>query len=132
MKCLFVRPPFAGYIVDGVKFIEYRTRRTLLRGKIGIIESGSGTVIGDAILWSCDLSGKHEGFYSWYLTNARRYARPIPFKHKKGAMVWINLDIDPEQQAIAPHLNIKELIESFNAYEKDLDAFFAERRKVKP
>ncbi len=54
MHCLFVKASFAGWIVDGVKLIEYRTRETLIRGRIGIIESGTGTVIGDAELIDCN------------------------------------------------------------------------------
>ena len=53
MKCLFVRAPFAGWIVDGVKTVEYRTRPTNIRGKIGIVQSKSGTVIGVAEITGC-------------------------------------------------------------------------------
>ena len=41
MKCLIVRPPFAEYIVNSIKTIEYRSRKTNIRGRIGIIESGT-------------------------------------------------------------------------------------------
>ena len=129
MKCLFVKAPFAGYIVDGVKFVEYRTRYTHIRERIGIIESGTGTVIGDVGLYTCWQDRKHN-MWRWILSNARRYAAPFPFEHKKGAVVWINLDIDPLKQAIAPALTIKEIEDAFNAYEKDLSKFFSERRKA--
>ena len=130
MKCLFVKPPFAGYIVDGVKSIEYRTQYTHVRERIGIIESGSGTVIGDAELYACWESLKYDGIWQWVLSNARRYHAPVPFEHKKGAMVWINLDIDPMKQSIAPELSVMDKMNLFRKYEKELDLFFAERRKA--
>jgi hypothetical protein len=130
MKCLFVKPPFAGYIVDKVKTSEYRTQHTYIRGRIGIIESGTGTVIGDAELAGCYKNLQHDGIWDWVLKNARRYATPVPFKHKKGAMVWINLDIDPAKQAIAPELSVTQLQDEFQVYGKELEKFFAERRKV--
>ena len=129
MKCLFVKAPFAGYIVDEVKSIEYRTRWTHVRGRIGIIESGTGTVIGDAKLIGCWKDMKHDGTFDWVLKDARRYMKPVPFKHKKGAVVWINLDIDPAMQAIAPSLSVMQLQETFQVYGKELEKFFAERRK---
>ena len=128
MKCLFVRPPFSGYIVDGVKFIEYRTRDTYLRGRIGIIESGTGTVIGDVELFTSRYSNKSR-FYGWILRNPRRYATPVPFEQKQGAMVWIDLDIDWEKQKLAPALSQEEWDKAKCAYEKDLEKFFSERRK---
>jgi hypothetical protein len=129
MKCLFVKPPFAEYIVDGVKSIEYRTQWTHVRGRIGIIESGTGTVIGDAKLIGCWKDIKHDGIFDWLLKDARRYMKPVPFKHKKGAMVWINLDIDPTKQAIAPELSVTQLQDEFQVYGKELDKFFSKRRK---
>lgn len=37
MKCLIIRSPFAEWIVQGIKSIEYRTRKTNIRGKIGVV-----------------------------------------------------------------------------------------------
>lgn len=128
MKCLFVRPPFSGYIVDGIKLIEYRTRKTYLRGRIGIIESGTGTVIGDVEIVDCRFDSKFQ-IYEWYLDDPRRYATPVPFEHKQGAMVWIDLDIDWENQKSAPDISDKEWNDAVSAYEKHLEKFFAERRK---
>lgn len=128
MKCLFVKPPFAGYIVDGVKLIEYRTRETYIRGRIGIIESGTGTVIGDVTLTSCRFDSVHQ-LYEWVLDDPRRFAKPVPFEHKRGAMVWIDLDIDVDDQEAAPDISDKQWNDTSCAYQKALDAFFAERRK---
>ena len=129
MKCLFVKPPFAGYIVDGIKLIEYRTRKTYIRGRVGIIESGTGTVIGDVEIVDCRFNSTFQ-FYEWYLDNPRRFATPVPFEHKQGAMVWIDLDIDWENQKSAPDISDKEWNDAVSAYEKVLEKFFSERRKA--
>ena len=107
MKCLFVKPPFAGYIVDGIKLIEYRTRKIYIRGRIGIIESGTGTIIGDVEIVDCRFDSTFQ-LYEWYLDNPRRFATPVPFEHKQGAMVWIDLDIDLKDQKTAPGLSDDE------------------------
>lgn len=129
MKCLFVRAPFAGYIVDRVKVIEYRTKEIFFRGRIGIIECRTGTVIGDVELVDCRFDCQFQ-IYEWYLDNPHRYATPIPFEHKRGAMVWIDLDIDPDKQKYAPELSYEEWKVFSSAYDKNLRRFFSERRKV--
>jgi hypothetical protein len=125
MHCLFVKAPFAGWIVDGVKLIEYRTRETYLRGRIGIIESGTGTVIGDAELIDCNWNPQ-QGFYLWLLRNPRRYTTPVPFEHKQGCVTWALLDIDPEQQEIAPRLDSKAFKCESHAYLETLDSWLLE------
>ena len=94
MKCLFVKAPFAGWIVDGVKLVEFRTRNTSIRGRIGIIESGTKTVIGDVEITGCK-HDKETGLYFWFLKNGRRYAEPVPYQHKRGSIIWTNVEIDP-------------------------------------
>ena len=126
MHCLFVKAPFSGWIVDGVKIIEYRTRETHIRGRIGIIESGTGTVIGDAMLNDC-VFDPELGLYTWALRNARRYTIPVPFEHKRGYVTWAILDIDPDQQQIAPALPIKEYISEALKYAEAIEAWKAER-----
>lgn len=101
MKCLLVKPPFAMWIVQGVKTVEYRKRQTQIRGRIGILECaplkpiGRGTreIIGDVELWNCADYYKN-GLVGWDFRNARRYKHPviIPFPH--GAQTWINVDYE--------------------------------------
>ena len=122
MKCLFVRPPFAGWIVDNVKGIEYRTRPTNLRGRIGIIQSRTGTVIGDVEITGCKYNEELD-FYEWELMLPRRYAKPVPFKAKHGAVVWLDVDFDPDAQEIAPSLSGDALKREAAAYENALDKF---------
>ena len=123
MKCMFVRDPFAKLIVYGVKSIEYRTRPTNIRGRIGIIESGTGTIIGDAVVWNCK---KLEGFqlYEWCLCCQRRYRNPHHFQQKRGAVVWINVDYDPERKEFMPDLSKSEWLDMEYFYRKELDKFF--------
>jgi hypothetical protein len=47
---LVIQQPWVGMIADGKKIWEMRTRRTRLRGWIGLIEKGAGQVIGVAYL----------------------------------------------------------------------------------
>ena len=96
-RCLCVRAPYAGQIVTGGKGEEYRTRQTNIRGVIGIIESGTGTIIGEAELYDCTERGDLD--YVWHLRNARRYANPVPYVHPFGAVVWVRVPM-PEQNLI--------------------------------
>lgn len=121
MKCLFVRAPFAGWIVDGVKKIEYRTRETNIRGRIGIIQSKSGTVIGTAEIIGCEWNEELEHF-EWKLDNAVRFADPVAYQHKNGAVVWIDADV-PEQRKAAPKLSASELRKQKKEYEEAIYDF---------
>ena len=121
MKCLFVRAPFAGWIVDGVKNIEYRTRPTNIRGRIGIVQSRSGTVIGSAEITGCEWNEELE-HYEWKLANAARFAAPLPFEQKNGAVVWIDLDV-PENRPTAPKLTAAELRKQKREYEDAIHDF---------
>ena len=122
MKCLFVRPPFAGWIADGVKRIEHRTKPTHMRGRIGIIQSRSGTVIGDVEITGCRYNEELD-YYEWELANARRYAQPVPFRAKNGAVVWIDVEYQPESQATAPRLSDEAFKREQAAYEHEIEKF---------
>ena len=125
MHCLFVKAPFAGWIVDGVKLIEYRTKPTNIRGRIGIIESGTGTVIGDVQLINSAWN-QTQGMYIWLLQSPRRYAKPVPFEHKVGCVTWAILDIDPEKQEIAPQLDSATFRRESKEYRETLDSWLLE------
>ena len=125
MNCLFVKAPFADWIVDGVKLIEYRTRETLIRGRIGIIESGTGTVIGDVELVS-SVYNSTQNIYNWLLSRPRRYAKPIVFEHKRGYVTWALLDIDPEQQKLAPRLPPARFKRESAAYRETINNWLLE------
>ena len=122
MKCLFVRHPFAGWICDRVKVIEYRTRATKVRGRIGIVQSRTGMVIGDVEITDCTYNEELD-YYEWHLEHGRRYRKPVPFRGKSGAVVWIDVDFNPDKQESAPRLTSEELKAAVSAYEVELDKF---------
>lgn len=122
MKSLFVRAPFAGWIVDGIKKIEYRSRATAIRGKVGIIQSRSGNVIGETEITDCRWNSELE-LFEWQLANSLRYAEPVPFQHKSGAVVWIDIPYDPEKQLAAPPLSSAEMMYQKKAYQAAIKEF---------
>jgi hypothetical protein len=115
LKGLLIRSPYVDWILDGRKTWELRGSATKIRGCVALIQSGSGTVVG-----TCDLIGvegpltnrllranadrlnaRPEEFdgplyyrrtFAWVLSNARRCARPVPYQHPSGAVIWVNLD----------------------------------------
>lgn len=120
MRALLIRRPWIDKILDGEKTWEIRGSRTSVGGQIGLIASGSGTVVG-----VCDLSGcigpltadefrknaKKAGkrpsevtlgyyrqTYAWVLKNARRLQRPVPYKHPSGAVIWVRLETAVEKK----------------------------------
>lgn len=129
VHCLFVKAPFAGWIVDGVKLIEYRTRWTYTRGRIGIIESGSGTVIGDVYISGCAWHPAYN-LYEWHLQDGRRYATPVSFEHKQGCVTWAILDYDPHAQEIAPELPQDVFRSESRRYRKTVNNWLLEHTQL--
>lgn len=112
-KGLIVKSPWIDMIFQGLKIWEIRNKKTNIRGKIYLIKSGTGKILGEVELIDCieflkeDLfkyKDKHcipetnksfydnEILYAWVLSNPLLYKEPIPYKHKKGAIIWVNLD----------------------------------------
>jgi hypothetical protein len=104
--------PWVGLIADGKKTWEMRTRPTKVRGWIGLIEKGTGTVIGMARLTGSlpALSrGAHHLHFKkhrvpvpsgrktyngkylipWVLTKAFRLQTPLGYRHPSGAVTWV-------------------------------------------
>lgn len=107
---LIIKKKWLDKIFDNGKVWEMRTTRTNIRGKIGLIESGSGMIIGEADLVDCglplsdyqiqkmyhlhqveDLSLLRIWKYPWKLEGVKRYSKPIPYEHPKGAVIWVKL-----------------------------------------
>ena len=110
MKALIIKQPWIDYILDGRKVWEIRGSNTKIRGKIALIQSGSGLIIGECELMdSIPLDertykqGKefhripntetlpYKKTYAWVIANAIRYDSPKPYKHPNGAIIWVNL-----------------------------------------
>lgn len=113
MNGLVIRSPWVEMILDGRKIWEIRGRNTRVRGKIALIRSGSGLIVGTCQL--VDVVGpltrvefrrnrRRAGLmeaqakslpypttYAWVLTDVRKYRRPRAFKFPAGAVVWVRL-----------------------------------------
>lgn len=87
MRSLIVKQPWAEQIVNGLKSIEYRSRRTHIRGQIGIVAAGTGTIIGEVDLIGCE--GPVNGLYHWLLANPVSYKIPKHYHHPPGAQTWV-------------------------------------------
>jgi hypothetical protein len=101
-------------ILDGRKTWELRGSRTIRRGRIALIASGTGTILGEASITSVvgplDIeelranSHKHcvvakwasvgtpyLKTFAWELQKPVRYDCPRPYDHPAGAVVWVKL-----------------------------------------
>jgi len=114
-RALIVRKPWIDLILSGEKMWEMRSAPTKIRGRIGLIEAGSGLIVGECDL-SCVLDpiDEHDAYmsyrlhrvkdvsllekwkYPWVMTDPKRYQNPIPYQHPKGAVIWVKL---PQTQA---------------------------------
>jgi ASCH domain len=109
---LVIKQPWVGMIADGKKTWEMRTRRTKVRGWVGLIEKGAGHVIAVAYLRNSppelrrnehplhyrkhrvmpepgkkSYVGKY--LFPWVVTNAIRLPKPVPYEHPSGAVTWV-------------------------------------------
>src|ERR1700681_3688673 len=63
MRALMIRHPHIDRILEGKKTWEIRRQKTLIRETIGLIASGSGTIIGVCELKDCKGPLTQEQFY---------------------------------------------------------------------
>ncbi len=111
MNALIIKKEHLDKILSGEKIWEIRGSRTHKREKIGLIESGSGSVVGECDLIDCigplssdgyiKNSDKHKSLnvklsykntFAWVLENAVRYDLPKKYEHPKGAIIWVKLN----------------------------------------
>jgi hypothetical protein len=112
-RALIIKKEWLDLILSGEKVWEMRRHKTNITGRIGLIEAGSGLIVGEVDLlgWFkqpieylsvCD--GLHRikdiGLLkkwpiAWVLENASRYDRPIPYKHPQGAVIWVKIKETP-------------------------------------
>lgn len=114
---LIVQSPYAEQIVQGLKRWEIRKTNTRKRHRIGIIKSGSSTVIGEVDVVSSfqadrqtldasidkhccsdlqpylpkNAAGGATVAWVWVLANAHEYKSPKPYHHPGGAQCWVKL-----------------------------------------
>lgn len=114
-KGLIIADPWIGYILDGSKTWEMRSSGASHRGWFGLIRKGTGAVYGVArlddvgvplspaeMVASIDRHRIPESMIRfgevakwntpWKLADVRRLARPVPYRHKSGAVTWVELD----------------------------------------
>jgi len=116
MKALISKSPHIENILLGKKTWEIRGSNTKIRGEIGLIKSGSGTVVGTCEIVDVigpitinDLEsnidkhcvpleqfdqvfGKYERIFAWVLEKAISLPEPVAYKHPQGAIIWVNLN----------------------------------------
>lgn len=107
-RALIIKKQWLDLIFDNGKVWEMRSTKTNIRGTIGLIESGSGLIVGKAELTGCgkplneftailtaefhqvcDLELIKKWKYPWILMGATRYEKPIPYNHPLGAVIWV-------------------------------------------
>lgn len=125
-QALIIDQPWVNKILAGEKIWEMRTVANGKQGWVGLIEKGTGRVVG-----IINLNGsqgplsknqlkqhfeKHQvgpeivdredykWFHAWSITEARRLAVPVVYKHPNGAVIWVNLD-DECKDAINKQVN---------------------------
>ncbi len=111
-RALIVQKKWLDLIFSKSKTWEMRSQKTKIRGEVGLIESGSGLVVGSVTISdSLDALNEHEYFehtkhhgiiindnvdikkwcYPWVLSNPTRFFNPIHYAHPRGAVVWVRL-----------------------------------------
>ena len=126
MSALLIRAPYIDWVLNGSKTWEIRGSRTAKRGRIGLIQSGTGTIVGIADLVdvigplrradfvsnarklgvpksSLRAGSSYAQPYAWVLRNARRLKTPVRYKHPTGCIIWVKLS-PGVQSAIAREL----------------------------
>ena len=110
MKALIIKQPWIDYILNGKKTWEIRSSNIKIRGRIALIQSGTGLVIGECDLVDCIKLNEntyqqnqklhcidnisqmpYKNTYAWVIENAVRFEKPKPYKHPNGAVIWVNI-----------------------------------------
>ena len=106
---LIIRKEWLHEIFHNGKVWEMRSMSTNMRGRIALIEGGSGLIVGQCELVDsfevtaseaasnfnkhrvADLSLLTKWRFAWVIKNVNPYETPVPYKHPKGAVIWVNL-----------------------------------------
>lgn len=112
MDGLIIKKEWLEKIFAGAKTWELRGSRTHKRGRIALIESGLGLVVGEVNIVDClgplteniysSNKSKHHSrhsfssksykkIFAWVLENPTRYKIPKPYLHPQGAIIWVKL-----------------------------------------
>lgn len=111
---LVIKSPWIDLILQGKKTWEIRTRHASKRGRVALIKSKSGLIIGTCRMVDClgplsldqmrdnfekhqvptemmDKYFKTDKTYAWVLAEPTPLERPIPYRHPSGAVIWVKL-----------------------------------------
>ena len=110
---LIIKEKWLARMFNRDKVWEIRNSSTKIRGRIFLIQSGSGMVVGEcSIIDSIKLdkqsyeagrcyhtieasfeSLKYNHPYAWVIdkNSIKKYSRPVPYKHPSGAIIWVDL-----------------------------------------
>nr|WP_274600804.1 ASCH domain-containing protein [Ectothiorhodospira shaposhnikovii] len=114
---MIIADPWIGHILDGTKTWEMRSASVSHRGWFGLIRKGTGAVYGVARLTDVGAPLSLEEMVStyerhriperqirsgevakwnipWKLEDVRRLASPVPYRHRNGAVTWVELGQD--------------------------------------
>ena len=124
VRALIIDEPWISLILAGEKTWEMRTSTTHIRGPIGLIRKGSGLVVGWARVVDslgpfdraamlangqrhridADLvtSGKVDKWrHAWVLRDAIALHVPVPYQHRSGAVIWVELSPEVSRRIVA-------------------------------
>lgn len=112
-RAVLIRSPFVEQILDGGKTWELPGSATKIRGRIGLIRSTSGLVVGSCELvdvvgplsltelrrHACKAGARPSEFaslpyqhtFAWVLRDAKPFRPPVPYRHPSGAIIWVRL-----------------------------------------
>ena len=111
-RALIIKKRWLDMILDGKKTWEIRGSDTKIRGRIGLIESGSGLIVGECELIDSKRFTKEmktSGFenhrldlydlsmidyknpWAWIMEKHLRYKNPVPYNHPQGAVIWVKI-----------------------------------------
>lgn len=114
-RALIIEKEALELIFSGKKRLELRTKTVNFRETIGLIQKGTKTIVGQVFLagvlkinpknvssTTCSLLcmneleimtyGKGRIFlYAYFLKYAKRFRKPIPYRHKNGAVTWVKI-----------------------------------------
>jgi len=115
---LIIHEHWLNKILEGSKTWELRGRNTKIRGKIALIQSGSGKIHGTCALvdalgplsldelmanvtkhqvpreYMGNVTKRYKKVYAWVMRDAEHLSKPIPYDHPKGAVVWVRVGDD--------------------------------------
>lgn len=110
-RAFIVKEHWGNLILGGSKLWEIRGTGTQVRGRVGVIFSGTGMIKGSVEIAGSSLllredfemfrkyhhiPGSFEDLpyeepHIWYLKDAVRFTEPIPYQHPQGAVIWVDL-----------------------------------------